>query len=147
MSEVKEKNRATGLLVIDDGYTLVGRCEDKNAAGGDNRPPITFRYRPALPEDTYEFQRKMGDAESGAEMMAAQAAFLDQHIQDWTGLYRVAAGGQQLPVTFAPAVKGKGGSFADPAIRRALGAIYLKQMASFVTGYTVGEWEDDAKNS
>jgi len=148
---VGEPKRATGLVVIDDGYTLVGECKDADG----RRTPLRFKYRPALPEAVYEYRAALMRARAapaaGAEQLNAVVALLDAHVESWEGVYRRGAGGVEVAVPFAPGRKGPGGqpvpgSLADPAVRRAVGTDYLDQMVNFVTGYDVGMWEADAGN-
>lgn len=136
-----QAERAAGLLVIDDGYTLSGLIRP------DRRPPVRVVYRPALPEAVYEYRMRSARAASGAERLEAVLWLLEAHLDSWDGIRRPVAGAASSPVPFKPGPAGTQSALRDPAVRKALGTEYLDEMVNLVTGYTPGEWEADRKNS
>lgn len=147
----QEPKRAEGLLVIDDGYTLLGECKS------DHRPAVTIRYRPARPEAVHEYRLRFNRATAGADRWAAVLWLLEAHVESWDGVFRrrsisVPGGsvtGEAVPFWTVGRAGEKGAESAlrQPAVQTAVPIEYLDQMVNYVTGYELGRWEADAKNS
>jgi hypothetical protein len=135
----KERERTFALIADgpDDGYTLKGVCE----ASDPKKGRLVFYYRPALPDAVYEYRSRLfADGAKGIDRLAAVKALLGAHVVSWDMTTR-GPGGHVIPLPFTPA------ALDQPKVLRALGVEYLDTMANYVTGYTFGEWEADAKNS
>ena len=117
----------------EDGYTFRGTLK------AEGKPPLGFAYRPALPEKVYQYRMAVRAAETGEQHFAAVATLLGAHVLRWDVKER-GANGQPVPLAFSA------GALERPEVRRALGTDYLDQMVNYVTGYTAGQWDSDAKN-
>lgn len=136
--------RADGVCLIDDGYTLSGVVGD-----ADKKGQMTIVYRPCQPDDTYKYRRQVQVAQfanDGKAHLAAVADLLNDHIESWTGLYAMSAAGRR-PVPFVKGTPAAPGSFGDVKVLRTLGAAFLDEMVNYVTGYALGQWVADSKNS
>lgn len=108
-------------LLISDGFVM----EDTIAARG-RIPALTFRYRPALPEQVYEYQRA-NQGVSGKQQVKVISDFLLAHLVSWDVCEKE---GETVPIS------------AD-TLRR-VPALILLQIVNIVAGYASGE--GDAKN-
>lgn len=116
-----------------DGYTLTGQCTD------ESRPTLTFTYRPASPEQVWDYRELVIASKGGAQRMQHVADFLGRHLLTWD-LMQLGAGGEPVPLPFTPAALNR------PDVRLAIAAGYFDTMVNFVCGYTQGEWRQDEKN-
>ncbi len=109
-------------VLIHDGYTLDGKTPPMGHA-----PEVSFRYRPALPEQVYEYQRATRN--SGKEELRIVVDFLIKHLVSWDVVDK---SGETVPVT--------------PETLRKVPYRILQKFLDFVTGYDILEQGQDAKN-
>lgn len=109
-------------VLIHDGYTLDGRIP---AFG--HHPEVSFRYRPALPEQVYEYTN--APKKTGKEELKAVVDLLLKHLVSWDVRDQA---GETVPVT------------ADN-LKRIPHRVQQK-MVDYVTGYAAEEAAADAKN-
>lgn len=126
--------RAMGVCVIDDGYTLTATL---TGAKGE----LGIKYRPALPEEVFQYRADLAKATTGVEVLHAKAVFLSKNLDDVTGVVKRTPAGL-VPIKYHSRI-----ILEDAGYRRALGAEYIDDMVNVVAQYTAGEWEEDAKNS
>jgi hypothetical protein len=130
----EKAKRALGVCVIDDGYTLTATLTGAKGTLG-------IKYRPALPEEVYQYRTDLTKAADGVAVLHAKAVFLSAHLDDLTGVVKRTPAGL-VPIKYHPRI-----ILEDAGYRRALGAEYIDDAVNAVSQYTPGEWEEDAKNS
>jgi hypothetical protein len=112
-------------VIIRDGYVLTGLFP-----GGNGHPPVSFKYRPAVPEKVYEYQQSV-PREPKARVEAVIKLLLD-HVSSWDA-----------------EILGKDGKVAraplDGATLQRTPAPILGFMLDCVCGYEA--WEEDEKKS
>ena len=117
-------------IFIQDGFTLTGKIAARPGLHGE----VCFVYRPALPEDVYEYQRKRDAAKTAREQLDIDARLLVDdgrtrgHIESWDV---VDVDDKPIPLTVA-------------TIRR-LYTSAINTLLNHVTGY-VATFEDAEKN-
>lgn len=69
-------------LDIADGYTLPDVTPDRDDDGRP-LPTVSYAYRPAMPEELYEWRFRLKMARSGKEELDATAEFIAKHVVRW----------------------------------------------------------------
>jgi hypothetical protein len=66
-------------LLIEDGYTIEATIPGRKGLYG----PVTFKYRPALPETVYNYLNQRSRANSGKDAIKAVVELLGKHLVSW----------------------------------------------------------------
>src|ERR1051326_4803957 len=112
-------------VLIHDCYTL-----DGNVPALGSMPEINFRYRPALPEQVYDYLRS--PKTNGKEELKAVIELLQKHLISWD--IQEQQNGQPSSV-----------AITAESLKRVPHRVQQK-MVDYVTGYSVEEQAADAKN-
>lgn len=106
-----------------DGYSL-----EQTIPGRGPWKPLTFRYRPAVAEKTYEY---LAQAAQGKKRLAVNAKLLVEHLVSWD-VADPNDDSKTVPVT-------------EEHVKR-LPAVFIDEMVAVVTSYSTLEQEGDVKN-
>lgn len=109
-------------IIIRDGFTMAGAIPARGPY-----PALNFRYRPALPEDVYEFLEAKKN--TGKARLAATVALIHKYLISWDV---VDDAGEQV--------------VAKPEVLRVVPQWYLEKIIDRVCGYTVEDESADLKN-
>lgn len=114
-------------VFIDDGYNRDGHVAAQPGLHG----ALTFRYRPALPEERFQYALTKDRDGDGKAYVRRMALLLAKHLQEWDA----ARGPDQSPV---------------PITAEALTRLHpnvLNGVLDQVLGYTAADARADEKNS
>jgi hypothetical protein len=115
-------------VLIRDGYTWKGKF-----GGGDTGfPLVTWKYRPALPDEVHDYHQEK--RENGKAAQAAHVRLLAKHLVSWDIPEENEAGDCIGVVPLTP-----------ENIRCLLYPLQM-EMVNTVLGYSWGEAEKDVKN-
>ena len=113
---------------IPDGRTRNGKIEARPGVHAET----DFVYRLALPEQVYDWQKKIAATRTGKEELAANASFLAKHLVSWERVREGSDGPEAEPVSEA-AIRG-------------LHHLEITALLNHATGYTPPQLEADEKN-
>ena len=110
-------------LLINDGFTL-----DRKIKTGYDYPEFSVKYRPAMPEEVYQYGEDMASASTGAAKNKVFSKFVAKHLVGWD-------------------VEDEKGlaEITDVNVGRLPHALH-GPLADVITGYARKELETDAKN-